>query len=55
MAHARAKELDISSGVVPVLKRELPDVGVQALRSEGAGTNSSVTRCMISVLAISIF
>ena len=50
MAHARAKELNISSGVVPVLKGELPDVGVQALRSEGAGTDSSVTRCLIFVL-----
>ena len=50
MAHAGAKELNISSGVVPITKREVPDVGVQALRSEGAGTDSSVTRCFIFVL-----
>ena len=31
-------------------KGEVPDVGVQALRSEGAGTDSSVTRCFIFVL-----
>ena len=50
MAHAGAKELNIISGVGPITKREVPDVGVQALRSEGAGTDSSVTRCFIFVL-----
>ena len=43
VAHAGAKELDISSGVVPVTKREVPDVGVQALSGEGAGADSPVT------------
>ena len=42
VAHARTKKLNVSSGVVPVIKREVPDVGVQALSCEGAGADSPV-------------
>ena len=43
VAHAGAKELNVSSGIVPVIKREVPDVGVQALSRERAGADSPVT------------
>ena len=43
MAHPWAKELDISSGIVPVFNREASDVGVTGLRDKGTSTDCPVT------------
>ena len=52
MAHAWAEELDIGTGVMPVINRETPDVGVTGLGDERTAADSSITTCKSLVLLV---
>ena len=52
MAHPGAEELDIGFGVVPIIYREILDVGIEALSNEGTRTDRTIARCKIFILLV---